>query len=847
MRQAPRYVSSSGVSAGPVEDTSGIYNSYVDIFDGIQKATMPIAKSIAFEQAKEQGEIAGENPGFKTAPSIGVASRAFNQAGLAANKMAITTDAAQQLQSFRNNALGINPDGSRIPGHDGITPTSIREYNADVAGFAEGQFKTIPAENRSYFKHMLAMKSTVDQTHLQTLLKKKQDRIGAVELSDANQTNNLQINELLSQGGVVSDEAAKQLLGVQTDNINKLMASGAITPTYAQSLKKANNKNFITYNHISNYNHLLSTDPEEAGKYLDRVQLDPTVNTMLGTRGANALHSEMKGMAEARLRAEGATAQQMSQMSATLVDAAYNGKPIDQAMNQRVHEYNVVHNRGGNNEILETNIQGAQYAGSLARQADTIPLSQAKEHQDSIDLLISSIKGTNPGDQHYKQQLTTASKDFRKKILARQTDAQSWVEQTAQYRNMQVKVASDPKNYSQKDLDGLSLNLQRLDGHDESTFKLLSNKDANTWSKRFRGAGQEETINIINSLKERYGVNLPVVLSNIDSVKGFNEQLSSIYTLANNPETSADVADVMQSMNSKPSQFSNHLTNINKGSSLSNKVSMASIKESIRKEAAPSIDAYTSQGLYRTNEVDQTLTTAAHYLLYSNEKSNKNAISDSEYKNAADLFFNHHQTTSSFNGKTYAIPRTDVMGTNIDPSIVRAAMNIKGQKVLDPNSQLEIPKDIIDRYGEHVGAERYRIDLETNMHFLNNGKQGYMAFDGHGNPVRFHDTLRKGPEIGQFVSRPLTIDFSEVTNPGSDLNNEINNETSKIMAKSSFKLEGKKFDFTRDKAISDIIERPLRAPEDDVAHLRSAVEFKKLKLSIKDDLMKFLGIGILDF
>ena len=408
--ELPEYVSTAGVSVGPELATGDTFNQYAKIFGDIEQVTKPIAQSFSDQSAKESGMIAGENPGFKPEAPIGESSKIFNQAGLASNKLSVMSDVDNKIVLYKNQAMGINSDGSQVLDQNGnavgLTPQSLEAFNSNIKGVAEGTFSNLPDENRQAIKYYMSAKATMASSDLLSKLNKKHSLQQGLSLYQNNETGMNSIADQVSTA-YSSDPLTKNILlnsalsnlATLNKNTKEQVPLGSIGQKAAEAQIKQNNKRMYE---ITTLAHAHSLSPTDAMKFADDQETNSQTIAHYGAGEARAQANLIRSTVKNRILAEGVTSQKIVQDQKNLHAQALNGQTPDPQTIQDVENHNIATGKSGNNDILHDQLSIDKNVYAFGQLANSVRFNELGEQRQK---LLEDQKNISPSDPNYAYKL----------------------------------------------------------------------------------------------------------------------------------------------------------------------------------------------------------------------------------------------------------------------------------------------------------------------------------------------------------------------------------------------------------------------------------------------------------
>lgn len=745
-RELPEFENTSGIQPGPLLDTTNIYAKYSTMLNALKETTTPIAQSLSDQQAERVGQQAGQNPSFQPTLSIGRSSQIYNEAGLAANKVALTSQAIQDVQKMQWTAMGRNPDGTLNPDSQGITNQSIQNFQNNIAAYSEGKLQTIPLENRNYFTQLMAAHATDAESHLASLYNSRIKAQTTVDMANAARSYQTAINQGLSSNNPMAQAKSLALSHEFTANVNQLAQADFLDPSFANSLTKNMQKNTLGYTYLSTYNHMLSQNIQNAEKYRSTILASPQANSELGTSGVKALNSQMIAMKNSQFQALGLKHAQYTTLVSNLHKQMSLTGQVDPAQLQQAHNYAALTNNISSYNQLQNELDIDKEVYGYNQEALTGPRDKLMDLQNTIQNLSHTVPLNDPNYNYKVNAYNNAGKLLANTIKKRLDDGGAWAQQLPSYQTALALHTSNPVEYPQSYLDNTIINSQKADNAPPSSWKVQSIHQSQEDGKLYNSLAPSDRVNQINEWYAMDPTYAEMRLREIQKYGQVKDNLSAIHQLYNDPQYSALAPNLVQSM-MVPSDY---YTQPNAGMD-----SLKTLQANILSAAQQVKNAYIDQGLSGP-QFEKMLTTAANFAFYQ-EKTN-NVDSKIAQQQALSLLTSP-QSVHSYNTKSYLIFNKDSTGQPIDPTLVQAGIQYYTNKILN-SDDLIIPKG--------MNREAVQIQLAHSIRVKNNGIDGYELTDAQGNPLYLRN------DKGQIYSPSFTS--QEVQDNKSELNKGIVND-----------------------------------------------------------------------
>lgn len=770
----PRYTASAGVSVGPQIDTSEMYNSYMKIFNDIDQVAKPIATNLADQQAKAQGELAGQNPGFKSGPIIGRESAIYNQSALASNKMTITANAIQNINSMKQKALGINPDGTPIKDENGnpvgVSPESIEQFNNELKAHTQSVLETAPNENRAYFKQFMALKSTNAAASLLQAYHKRVGIESTFNLMDSNSTNMSQVLDAISENTHKSLATASKLMTTNRQSLESAAISNGVSPKFVERIQNQNMQSVYEQHVKTGFNTILSkplTDKyklqdqlKEIQDYQNNIRQSSASQTLLGDSKTNTLINNLKTIEKQRFANQGAMSVSHANLGKNLMMQSFKN-PNQQLDPKQLAQYQSQSAISGkpedyNNLLKESAI--AQEAGSYVQNAlsgDPRNIGMTLSQLEGKDASLKYRDNDDSARHSWYQEGIRKIKQLQDQYKRNPVD---FIKQTPGYQST-VKNENETAGVMNPNAESDYIkNYQIAHGVDPHQVKIWDSNQLQSNTTAYKTANPVQRTNLINGWVNEYGNDVGLVFNQIENQPNGPKGLMTLYNNSVNPDTRSDVQTLNEAFAIPRKQAQQVFTDSG--------TKWPSAKNDIKQDAQKTLDLFSKQSTYDPVQVDHQLDLAASvasYLMGTKGMSYSAAI-----QKASDLIFNDHVNPGSFNGNSFAIPKYDIKGQPVDPTRIGPMLKtitlnkLRGGLMTDN----QFPRNGLD---EDMANQAYMNDTRLNGYWANT--QGGFVF---------MNSLNR--QVKDKNGNPITLKISDYQNPTSDQNKALNLEISKVIS-----------------------------------------------------------------
>lgn len=771
MAELPRFTANASVQPGPLADESQMYESYARMFGKIAEDTQPIAQSFLDQYARERGAQAGTAENFEPGIAIGEAGKEFQETALSVNKYTTGADVLNHLTQFHNKAMA------------NVSDDSIQEFNANVQGYAQGVLKTVPAQNRAYITQLLSYKATKAQSSLMTQLRHKQNINANLEFGDQTETYLNNMNDDIQRGNLMG--ATKTSAGY-LQHVDQLALSGAITPEKAEQTKRQFHQDYVHFSAQSHVAAILNDDklnPEQKmdsfNNFVDGYRDDPKVNSVFTPA---QIHSQINGFKEQvqnKYNQVGASKAQNHLLENNILEGALRGQQPNQTQLSMVlsgmmpDEATIFNNKQQTYQAVGSQL-GLMKSAPLALSREQIeynnahpknPVMTVSDHLDQMESQLAGIDYTKPNASIEAEALGKGIKMARQIANDRFNDKAKYIQQSPGYQNLVSQLVIDPEHHNMQELGQYIVNQQKLDGIAPSQMQIMANNDAQNYARQFSTLGQAQKIQLANQIAELYGPNAGIAFQNIERQGKLNMDLGALYAVANNAQTQSNTDGLMASM-SVPHIKLNQMMK-DSGFKPEN------IRQGVMSKMSATMGVFMNQSHMPKTAFDKPIATATNYAMYL---ISQDVAPDKAEQQAADAVFNQHYNNGTFNGVMYAIPVSDSYNNSIDPTDTKIALKLAAENAFTKKFAVN-PNYPNAGLTDDARAKQYHDDVEAKGYWVNKGNQGYQYVDEYGAPVMVQE---KDPKTGKMINSPVIVNYSDLSNAGSPLMQQVNQEVANV-------------------------------------------------------------------
>ena len=761
MPDLPEYQPNQQVKPGPLIDSAPIYQGYSKLADQIEETTRPFAQQLADKQAQNEGTVAGADPNFHTVPSIGQAAQVYNEAGLAANRQEVNTNMIKGLTALKTQ-LTTDANGNPIP----VTQDTINQFHAKNSAYLQGLLSTVPQENRQFVKNKWASMTTDIQSGFQQQLFKQYDNEAKMNAYDAYNTSSGRMSDLANKG---FKQQAMSEYGTAVQNIDSNVKYGRMDPTTGANLKQELRQNLV-----------LNLTKGDITKELQKQNVPYNLQTMHEVpenvhKIIGQFQDQYEGLYKSPLALQRAVNNLKQQAKDGLIDnhisQADRNRQLQAVKDRALHtgtidvaQYNsnlASFNDPNDAQAYATGVQSSLYMGQQLNALKYASQTQAGIINGNIQNYNKTLDwGDDAVGARIMQQVGFKGMKAADQIMKDRQNGYSVVEGNPAY---QAKLKEINANSNIKDIplarSQAAIDLQKSLGFHDDKLQIMDNKLANAMHTQFKAMNPTQQYEYITqTLPKEFG-NSPqmVSLALRQMWTASHDTTPNPYLFANvvrNPDTYQNASDVAQAFEHNTSEWLSKLQASNTDFGTSKK----DLDGQVRDEGASLFSAYQSQNpnINLQPYVDAVSNYAAYRMSRYSEDKN------TAVKNAFGTLLGNQTNIDSYNGKSYVLPKKDMSGQDIDVESAQALIGAKMRSIA-ADKDLAIPKDV----------EPDIIDPEKRMKLYRSNVTGAgYVINVNGSTFEFRD--KDGNLLRNSKGEPYKLQYSEITNPNKDQQQEIN-------------------------------------------------------------------------
>jgi len=762
MADLPSFVGTAQVNPGPMVDTPDVYSGYSKMFGDIEKATRPVAQAFADQQAKQQGELAGQQLDFKTAAPIGEASKQFNQVGLLANRYTAGADIINKVQQYEQEAHQDIMNGDE----------AVSNFRDKVSYFANGQLSALPPENRMYAANMLAHQSTHAELRIQKALQARNQQLGTAKLKETNFTYGNEISNLAASGDM---HGATTYYTQAKSAVYGLYENGAIKP--AEYV--ASNQHFDQIYHQAHYENGLKailnepsdnslTDGglanrlDKANNYIKSLSKDPGMTAMFNSNQISTMQKNAENIMQTHLQTVGLDKKHLQNTIQNYYHNIYQSGQPDAEKEAEIDE--ALPNPEDKQKFNDMSY-AYQNAGAELNQVKnaTIPVAN-KLIQNLQQRAAKQVDWTDPNASDKQKLYTKQLKDAQEVQKQLLTDPTSLINQDPGYQKLLAQHEAEPDIVSEPMLQQYKLNWMQEKGYAQSQMKFLSKPYEQSLLGQFNVQDTMQNTQLVRQMREKAGS--PFIFNSMMnqlSKNGLPQSARSIASVEGNPAIQSESINVQAALGTPVKDWKKSMDD-----------QWKPLTTAVDSEAQKTFQLFHNNPLYMdsrgaASKIFKTQTSQA-YQLASYYVTNKGMSTDDAATKAVNVLIGSHYNPGSYNGENFALPRVDDNGNAIDPLTANAALKVKVAKVLNSNNLVIDPDDVSNQNPENQRST-YISHVLSSGYFQNTTAGLQLTYNGK--PVMMNEPGKEEPQ-------PVIVPNTDLGDPQSKINVDLQKEVSHV-------------------------------------------------------------------
>lgn len=364
----PVFTSTAQIQPGPIASTAGVFDKLADTFGQAVTA-----------EAKTAGVVAGQRLGFKAIPlAITPATKAFNQAGLEANRFSAAADATQHANELLNE-FGTNVNG----------PESLAEYQQAFTAYSRQLLATIPIQNRALMNNILTNKGIRGAAVISKKLQKQSNFEGLQGFYSQNEIWQNEISNAARQPDKGNQRSALGYYGQQLQAIDAAVQSGMLDATTGVRLKLNARLSINKSRFLGQY---LAQPINKRAEFLQKAQNSKAYNREFSATQKATQINKAGNLQRTLDRVDGVTNLDLQEQFKDMGQQALNGQPINEEERTSwlaAHPLRV--------DDLNNHIDTNAWVGSAIRKTQHEPIANVMGSIDELRKPLPAKELAKPG------------------------------------------------------------------------------------------------------------------------------------------------------------------------------------------------------------------------------------------------------------------------------------------------------------------------------------------------------------------------------------------------------------------------------------------------------------------
>ena len=700
----PIFEQKVGIKPGPVAKVGASFEKLANVLQDFSDKSLQVTQRISDELSAKRGAEAGRSLDFEPKTPVTETDRAFEQAALQANKVAVSTNVRDKIKSIEQETLD--------PAN--FNQNSLEEYQRKISGFSAGLLQNVPKSNQDAVKNVINYYAINGQNRVisRTQAVDKQ-KLHAGLLSSLNKFQHDSENAAFSGDG--ASGAALFSQGKRT--LQMALDSGLVSGSFSAETTERWQSELQQQSYLGQFSRAIDdgTPQEYLRKFSKSKSTDLTEPERLN------LHMKMEGMLRQKRTSISIKGEDLNnEINDELVRVQHGAKP-DLTLSSKIREffpkkYGAYTDDINAAKLYSTASTQLKYVSPLDRQA-ILEKFKPKLNESGIakkEQVFSKIEQLN------REQLTQFTKD-----------PAGYIQDSPAVENAVNQFSTLGKG----DPFQTMINAQKEMGLTDSQVRLISNVKAAAYVTRIKTDPIAKQVSDIKSIADEYGKHANVALRDL-SRAGLPMANQLVISMSNNPSSLSLVPQAVEAFETPMKDLVDALPDKKTKSQIS------SLVKGHLEQYNSTVAVYNGPTSTLTANLNQ------HVLRIAMKLAQTETV-EKAARDAANAAINDHFSYDTVNGETYRYPKS------MDGELVNnSARTLLFQA---ENSKLRIPPYFFPNLSTRQREIEYRKEISAKGHVVtlpDNG--GITAVDGSGVPIKTQ------------TGNPFTTRFSDLLNAQSE-------------------------------------------------------------------------------
>ncbi len=645
----PRFVSNQSIEPGPVTSTA-------DVFDSLKK----LFSAGITQQAKKAGARAGENLDFSPTLGITPSSKAFNEAGIRANRYAVGADVItksdQLKKEFANNVQG---------------PETLTEYKDTFQTYANTILDSVPTENRGYTKNLLINQGRRGEALIAKKLKDQSNVQGMEEFYGMYHAYFNEMSNSAAESSETSQQSAVNYYGRLNNMIADANKAGIIGDKTAVDLDRSAQQELQKQNVMGQYR--ASTD--KLG-FIQKFSESKKYDKVFSAGQKQTIESNLFALNKKDERIQGINAADINQQKNDLKLQAKRGVQLDH------QEFtNVVNFDPANENNLRRQLEQQAQIGANVREHKFAPLGQMDAVINNLSQPISDKEAAKPGAaENQATRKAIANELTQVKHQTLKDPGEAAMQDPAVQEKIQQYDTANPFNPTQtNELTYQATRQQHIQqmvianlqsrGFPEGNIKAIPNAEASEINSNINRAGFEGGLSILNNLQKVSGPTWKYVHQSLVA-NGLSKDMQFAQGLQAIPKSEVNMGAIQESFTLSNADAEKAITG---GSKTISAINTAVTSNPGMVSFLATLNSAKSPNLAEQAKMISSVQSLAYVYYIRGDAEGKGKDDETTAAKAAyeTLLGNRYSEVNN----TYRVPE------NVDPTAVRDMIKIKDKKL----------------------------------------------------------------------------------------------------------------------------------------------------------------------
>jgi hypothetical protein len=530
----PRFIASTPIQPGPIVSTASVFDKLAKTFGSVVTAT-----------GARIGAQVGENLGFKPTLAITPATKAFNQAGLQANKYAVAADITVHSQDLLDE-FGTNVNG----------PESLQAYQKTYQQYANDLLNTVPVENRGMTRNLLINQGMRGAAKISKKLQAQSTAEGLGNFYSAYSSFYNEMSNTARQPSAASQQSALGYYGTISNLLSDARNTGMISAKTEVDLRLKAQKEIQRQNVYGQY----QATPDKL-KFIQNFAKSNKYDKAFSAPEKDVITKSLISFNKTQGRIDGINQVDIDNQLDDLKLQAKEGISVNPQ-----ELTNVVNWDPTKEKNIATQLNQEAQIGVTTRQFQHDSLGNIQQQIASLSEPLSKKEAAKPGAAQLVAMRTVIANNLTRTLRETLKDpAQAAFEDPAVQDKIQTwenenpfRGPEDQATYQMKRnqaVQSIIVNNLKTRGFAEGKIHAISNANALQFIGQINKGGFEDGLNILGALRQESGPNWKYAYQSLIA-NGLSQKMQMAVGLQRIPASEVNLGAVQQSFDLKQSDIS---------------------------------------------------------------------------------------------------------------------------------------------------------------------------------------------------------------------------------------------------------------------------------------------------